>query len=179
MRHIIKKFFWTWDFEKEEKWLNEMAAKGLGLISVGFGKYEFEDTLPGEYTIRIQFLENSNKHPETQKFIGFVEETGAEQVGYFYRWIYFRKKTADGPFNLFSDFDSRIKHLKRLITLIAVLAAANFLVGAFNIFWFFSFDSWLNAVGFINIFLGAWSIWGIYLFVKRKKKLEREKQIYE
>ncbi len=28
--------FLVWDFDKEEKWLNEMAAKGLALTSVGF-----------------------------------------------------------------------------------------------------------------------------------------------
>ena len=32
MRQTIHK--WFWDFEKEEKRLNEMAAKGLSLVSV-------------------------------------------------------------------------------------------------------------------------------------------------
>ena len=36
MRRIIKKLFFVWDFDKEEKWLNEMAAKGLCLVSTGF-----------------------------------------------------------------------------------------------------------------------------------------------
>ncbi len=36
MRRIIHKMFLVWDFDKEEKWLNEMAAKGLVLTSVGF-----------------------------------------------------------------------------------------------------------------------------------------------
>ncbi|MBQ2899558.1 MAG: DUF2812 domain-containing protein, partial [Oscillospiraceae bacterium] len=32
MKKVIKKMFWAWDFEKEEKWLNEMSAKGLALV---------------------------------------------------------------------------------------------------------------------------------------------------
>ena len=48
MRQTIHKLFWVWDFDKEEKWLNEMAAKGLSLVSVGFCKYEFSDRVPGD-----------------------------------------------------------------------------------------------------------------------------------
>ncbi len=36
MRKVIHKGFFVWNFDKEERWLNEMAAKGLALISVGF-----------------------------------------------------------------------------------------------------------------------------------------------
>ena len=50
--------FWAWNFDKEEKWLNEMAAKGLCLISVGLFRYDFEDCEPGEYQIRMQLLKN-------------------------------------------------------------------------------------------------------------------------
>ena len=45
MRRTIRKWFWVWNFDKEEQWLNEMAAKGLCLVSVGFCKYEFEDCI--------------------------------------------------------------------------------------------------------------------------------------
>ena len=27
-RKTIRKWFWVWEFEKEENWLNEMAANG-------------------------------------------------------------------------------------------------------------------------------------------------------
>ena len=32
MRKVIRKWFWAWNFEKEEEWLNEMSAKGLALV---------------------------------------------------------------------------------------------------------------------------------------------------
>ena len=117
MRRTIRKWFWVWNFDKEEKWLNEMAAKGLALVGVGFAKYEFEESLPGEYAVHFELLQHSKSHPESENYIRFIEETGAEQVGNYLRWVYFRKKTADGPFALFSDNASRITHLKRIIGL--------------------------------------------------------------
>lgn len=76
MRKSIHKLFWVWDFDKEEKWLNEMAAKGLCLISVGFCKYEFEDCRPGEYSVRTERLEHHPDHPESVRYMSFLEETG-------------------------------------------------------------------------------------------------------
>ena len=90
MRTVIRKLFWVWDFEKEEQWLNEMAAKGLALVGVGFCRYEFEDCTPGEYSFRLELLDNRPEHPESRKYISFVEETGAEQVGSYHNWVYFR-----------------------------------------------------------------------------------------
>lgn len=53
MRTVIHKVFFAWDFDKEERWLNEMAAKGFVLVAVGLCRYEFEDCIPGGYKIRI------------------------------------------------------------------------------------------------------------------------------
>ncbi len=179
MRHIMKKIFFVWDFDKEEKWLNEMAAKGLCLVSVGFCRYEFEDCLPGEYTIRMELLEKSPKKPESRKYIEFLEETGAEQVGAFSNWVFFRKKTAEGTFELFSDFDSRIKHLKRIVSTLTLVTVANLIIGIDNIFLFFM-DSFLpNALGFVNLLIGLWGVWGTRRIYKKKKKLEKDKQIFE
>ncbi len=180
MRHIIRKVFWIWNFDKEEKWLNEMAAKGLALISVGFCKYEFEDSLPGEYTVRMEMLQNERTHPETHKYLSFMEETGAEQVGYLKRWVYFRRKSEAGPFEIFSDHDSRIKHLKRIISFVLTLSILNFLVGIYNVI-FACFNGYpANFImGCVNSLLGIWSGWGTWCLVKKKKKLEKEKQIYE
>ena len=64
-----------------------MAAKGMALVSIGFGKYEFEDCVPGEYKICMQMLEKRASHPESQKYMEFLEDTGAEHVGTFKNWL--------------------------------------------------------------------------------------------
>ena len=179
MRKSIRKWFWVWEFDKEEQWLNEMAAKGLALVSVGFAKYEFEECIPGEYQVRLELLENQPAHAESQKYIGFIEETGAEQVGRFLRWVYFRKKTADGPFDLYSDLESRIRHLKRIIALILPISLANLSIGLVNVGNSFSTGIWIAKVGYLNLVIGVLGCMGGWKLIKKRKRLEEEAQIFE
>lgn len=179
MKKIIYKLFWAWDYEKEEKWLNEMAAKGLCLSSVSFCRYEFESCTPGEYSFRLELLENLPNHPESQKYIEFLEETGVKHVGTYMRWVYFRKNTSDGQFDIYSDINSRLLHLKRLITLLTIVSSANLLIGIYNIFCYFYFQSHANLCGIVNIILSLIIFMGIGKLITRKKKLKKEQQIYE
>lgn len=132
MRKTVMKLFWIWQFEKEEKWLNEMAAKGLCLTDVFCCRYAFEDCEPGEYAIRLEMLDNWPTAERSRDYIAFVEDTGAEYVGSVLRWVYFRKKTADGGFDLYSDLDSRLRHLNGILLLVGILGAMNFLTGVCN-----------------------------------------------
>ena len=36
MRQVIRKWFWAWEFDKEEAWLNDMAAQGKALVSARY-----------------------------------------------------------------------------------------------------------------------------------------------
>lgn len=47
-------------------------------------------------------------------YIDFMRKTGAVYIGRMTKWIYFRKKTEDGVFNIFSDIASRINHLNKI-----------------------------------------------------------------
>ena len=179
MRKIIHKAFFAWKFDEEEKWLNEMAAKGLCLVAVGFCRYEFEDCAPGEYRICLQLLENLPTHPESQKYIEFIEATGAEHIGSYNRWAYFRKKSADGDFALFSDNASRIKHLSAVIGFIAILGLANLMIGINNLFLAISLPSPVNYLGLINLALGLWGVFGCVRLLRRRKKMKQESQLFE
>ena len=125
-RKTIRKWFWVWEFEKEEQWLNEMALNGWALDGVGLCEYRFVACEPGEYTVRLEM------HAWDEEYISFMRETGAEYVGRMMAWIYFRKKTAEGPFDLYSDIDSRIDHLKRIVRMLAIVGGANLAIGLFN-----------------------------------------------
>ena len=46
-RKTIRKWFWVWEFEKEEDWLNEMAMNGWVLENVGWCTYHFVRCEPG------------------------------------------------------------------------------------------------------------------------------------
>lgn len=179
MRQTIRKWFWVWDFEKEEKWLNEMAAKGLCLVSVGFCKYEFEDCTPGEYKICLQLLDKMPSHTESKKYIEFLETTGAEQIGYFTRWAYFRKKAADGNFELFSDNNSRIKYLTNVISFVVAITLLNLTAGINNVFIADTLSSPLNYLGIINLIVSIFGIVGTFRLLKKRKRIKQEGLLFE
>ena len=179
MRRTIRKIFWVWDFDKEEKWLNEMAAKGFCLVSVGFCGYEFEDCIPGEFGIKMEMLENRTSHPESRKYIEFLEETGVEQVGSRAKWIYLKKKKSDGEFELFSDNESRIRHLTRILRFVGILGALNLYWAIYNLFLFFAWDSYMNLCGILNLLIEVLSMVGFYKLWKRRKYIKSEQQLFE
>ena len=179
MRQTIHKLFWVWDFDKEEKWLNEMAAKGLSLVSVGFCKFEFEDSMPGEYKVCLQLLDKMPRHPESQKYIEFIEATGAEHVGSFTRWVYFRKKATEGDFELFSDNDSRLKYLSSVISFVSLITVGNWIAGINNVFIATSFPSPINYVGILNLLIGLIGTWGVIRLIRKRKKMKQDGQLFE
>ena len=179
MNTIIRKWYWAWDFDKEEKWLNEMAAKGRCLTSVGFCRYEFDKCLPGEYNIRLELLEDLPSHAGSMHYISFMEEMGIECIGAITRWVYFRKKTADGPFDLFSDNSSRIKHLNRILVLIGIVTGLNITAGGSNLSHFSSNGGLANGIGLINGLLVLVLGYGFFRIYQKKRRLQKEQQVYE
>ncbi len=163
----LHKWFWVWDSEKEEKWLNQMAADGWTLISVGFCSYTFEKSEPGEYIIRLEMHDSSDT-----PFISFMEETGAEYVGKMIKWIYFRRRSELGSFDLFSDIDSRIEHLKAIIDMIRILLIGNILIGIGNS---------INAprIGWINLLVAALLAYGLGRLEEKKENLQKERLLRE
>ena len=179
MRTTIRKLFFIWNFDKEEKWLNEMAAKGLALVSVGFCKYEFEDCNPGEYKVCLQLLDKQPQHPESRKYIAFLEEAGVEHVGSFTRWVYFRRKNTDGEFQLFSDNASKAKYLSTILSFLALIVGLNLYIGLYNLFLVFFLDSSFNYIGIVNLLIGILGIPGTIKLWKKRNRLKKESQLFE
>lgn len=121
MKYVIHKFFTIGQFEKEEKWLNEMSAKGMQLTDVGFCRYCFTKGNPGEYIYRLELLNHMPHHAESINYISFLEETGIEHIGSLLRWVYFRKKAGAGPFEIYSDTPSKINHYRRILFIANIL----------------------------------------------------------
>jgi len=179
MRKIIHKWFWPWDFDKEEAWLNEMVSKGLCMISYGWCRYEFEKCEPGEYSIRLQMLENSHNHPESEQYLEFIESTGAEHIGSWWKWIYLRKKRSDGEFEIFSDFESKIKHLTLIMGLLLFIGLFNIFIGFMNLFMMINLESPGNSIGFLNVILGVICIFGYIRLYRKRKKLKNDSVLFE
>lgn len=188
MRRVIWKKFWAWDFDKEEAWLNKMAGIGLQLTGVSFPfRFEFEDGTPGEYAVRLELLDHWPSHPESAQYIRFVEDTGAEHIGSIMRWVYFRKKTDAGGFDLFSDIDSRIRHLNRILTLIGCLGplqAVNTVNLSLRLFAGRSYLTSGDVLTFTAVLLPltallAMLVYGFIRLALKKRKLKKARALYE
>jgi hypothetical protein len=182
MKHKVYKLFIN--YEKEEKWLNEMAAKGLHLVDYTVGRYLFEEGPPGEYIYRLELLKSSPTNAEGRAYINFMEESGVECIATYFRWVFFRKKASEGPFDLYSDHDSKIKHYKNVASLVGVVGGFNLFAAVLNTYLGLSngyaYGNYTNAyfsmVNWILVFLIAPMLVS-YLF--RIKKLKKEKLLFE
>ncbi|WP_151735173.1 DUF2812 domain-containing protein ['Paenibacillus yunnanensis' Narsing Rao et al. 2020] len=135
MRYNCYKWFSLGEHEKEEAWLNAMAAKGMMLTGVAGFKFTFEDDNPGKYTYRLELLDYPPTHPECTAYIKFMEETGIEHVGSVRRWVYFRRPAREGAFELYSDLDSKMRHYKRITSIsntVTLLMLIGFLVSGIS-----------------------------------------------
>ena len=165
-RKVIHKWVWVWDFEKEERWLNEMAMSGWVLCGVGFCKYIFEKCDPAEYTVRLELRAGDSN------YLDFINEIGAEYIGRVVAWIYLRKKTEDGPFDLYSDIDSRIDHLNRIGKMLGAIGFANLLIGVANIIG-------PNKAGFVNLICATLLMYAIGRIHGKKESLELDRMLRE
>ena len=165
-RKTIYKWFFVWDFDKEEQWINEMALAGWVLDSVGWCRYTFRACEPGEYTVRLEM------HAHEPQYIEFMEQTGAEYIGRVLQWCFFRKKSADGPFDIFSDIDSRVAHLNKVGTLLTALSIMNLLIGVMN-----AFSG--NRIGIVNLLLASLLTYGLGRIHEKRQTLQRDRQIME
>lgn len=166
-RKTVHKWIWVWEFDKEEQWLNTMAQSGWALDGVGFCTYHFMRCEPGEYTIRLEMRDHD------AAYLSFMEEMGAEYVGRVVKWIYFRKKTTDGTFDLFSDTNSRIAHLDKIGKLLSAVGIANLLIGLVN-----SFNP-AARLGWINLLCATLLMYGLGRIHGKKETLERQRTLME
>ena len=182
MKTIIRKLFYN--YEKEEKWLNEMAAKGFALTDYTWCRYVFADCQPGEYIYRLELLEYPPTHAVSQKYIRFMEENGVEHISSYIRWVFFRKKAADGVFDIYSDAESKIKHYQKVNRLMDFFAVLAFGACAYNVYigfliaqkGIFPFN---YATGAMVGFFGAVLLFSGHSFRKKIKKLKKDKEIME
>ena len=93
-------------------------------------------------------------------------------MGRMMMWIYFRKKTADGAFDLFSDIDFKIQHLDKIGKMLAWIGGANLLIGLANTFS-------PARLGWINLLCATLLMYGLGRIHGKKEALEKERLLHE
>lgn len=166
----VRKWFWLWEFEEEERWLNQMADSGWALEKVGFAVFYFRPCQPGEYIIRTEMRDKD------EAYVGFVKETGAEYVGRMAKWIYFRRKTELGDFRLFSDLESQIGHLGKMAKTMKGVGLANLIIGLAN-----SFNPALAGIpiGWINLTVATLCMYCYGRIQGKMDAMEKERTLME
>lgn len=108
-----RKWFWSWQDERQEAWLSEMSQQGLHLKELGyFGAYRFEPGPPRHYAYRMDFINQKR----SDDYFQFIEDAGWEHLGTLAGWQYWRKESAEGESTeLFTDSESKIQKYQRLM----------------------------------------------------------------
>ena len=161
----VTKWYWVWDYEKEELWLNAMAQEGWALQRVGFATYYFERTEPGEYVVRLECRKKD------EGYVSFVTDMGAEYVGRIAMWVYFRRKAELGEFELNGDLDSRIEQLTTIGRMLLLVGIGNLLIGLSNLRY--------NGLGGINLICAGVLAYAYGRIQGKKDELQRERQLHE
>ncbi|GLC86878.1 DUF2812 domain-containing protein [Lysinibacillus piscis] len=169
MKKKIYRFFV--DYEKEEAWVNEMAAQGWHLEKAILFYFIFEQGQPGEYIYRNELVIGKSKD-----YFDFLQSMNIDYVTKHGAWAYYRKKTADGPFELLSDHHSKVKYLTWIRNVMLLMALIDIFVVCINIVQ----DHYLNkGVGLLDALL-LWPLSILMIRVnKRKKRLQKEAQLFE
>lgn len=180
MSETKRKWFWAWDFDKEESWINQMAAAGKVLSKVGFTTYTFEECEPGEYTIRMELLENFKDSKSKEENLELTGNSGAELIGEVNRWAYFRKKSSEDDFELFSDVSSKVGHLNRLRVLLALIGTMELLIGVNNTIRSFDVLPMFGVpIAILLIALGVLILFGFCRISYLRSQLLKENTLFE
>ncbi|MEQ8155624.1 MAG: DUF2812 domain-containing protein [Clostridiaceae bacterium] len=115
------KFRLYYDKDAEEEWLKKMSLSGWAFKKFFLGFYTFEPCEPGEYNYQIDLLDSWNG--EKDDYESFMEDAGVQVVGQWWRWVYLKKKSEDGPFEMYTDVESKIAQYSKIGNLFKVFLA--------------------------------------------------------
>jgi len=175
-----------WDYQKEERWINELSAKGLAMTKYTWMHYTFEDSTPGEYIYRIELLDNDPKQKDSVAYLDFLKQSGVEHISSYMRWVYLRKKAADGPFEVYTDIDSRLAYLKRVSRYWLALGIAFIVLALSQVAFIINGISSGSHIWIVNViaFVIAGVAAAIFIFMSARyrsqaTKLKHEKVVYD
>ena len=179
MRKVRYRFYF--DYEKEEKWINEMAAQGWHLEKWFLNRFTFTKGEPGAFTYRNEFLGAMSKQ-EKQDYFELLKDSGITIIYELGGWVYMKKASAEGPFELYTDTHSKIDYYKRMLNIFLLLFFVNVFAGILNagIFGDESLPRSMNSVvGIFNMAVAILLTFPIIKIIQRKRALMKKKDLYE
>lgn len=106
------RFKFYFDKDKETKWLNDMADQGWAMNGFFAGFYRFEPCEKGKYTYQIDF--GNEFFSVSDDYREFMSDSDIEIIQSWGFWVFLRKLSSEGEFQLYTDVDSQIEHYKKI-----------------------------------------------------------------
>ena len=106
------KFFFTWEDDREEQWLQQMARQGLHLVHANMlGFYRFRQGNPAEVSYRLDYVQKVDG-----SYRQLFEDAGWEHVISMSGWHYWRKQATAAPAaEIFTDAASKAAKYRRIL----------------------------------------------------------------
>ncbi len=173
------RFFWTYQHEEEEKWLNDLSKDGLHLSGKSsFLRYNFENDPGPMYVYRLDYNPDDN---QADDLIAFYKELGWDSIAKNSdSWYYFRKAAGnDADHQLYSDSSSRIELFKRIRNRIGLSAFVLFvplipLYSSLKEYGHAADYVFLISYAVFLLFAGSITINVIYKFTRKIGKIKEE-----
>jgi len=127
------RWFWPWQDEKEEAWLEEMSLTGWHLKSVHLPcVYTFDKGEPCRKIYRLDYM--LVKKEKLDEYLQIFRDAGWEYVGEMSNWRYWGKRVLDGEApEIFTDNESKIKKYQRMLGVMVFFLVFLSFIG-FNMF---------------------------------------------
>ena len=120
-KRVVRMFF-AWEDDREERWLEQMAAAGWHLVKGGI-VFRFRRGEPAAVRYRLDYRERFKL--DRDEYYGLFRDAGWEPVGDFFNWHYFRSPAAAQAPEIYSDTASRVDKYRRLLWLMLMVAVMN------------------------------------------------------
>lgn len=115
----VFKWWWAWDYEKIEEWLEQMELHNLRLVDTSFsGTYfHFErcSATKARYCIDYQTK-------LTPQYLAIINDDGWQLYQIGFGWYILRKEYEDERPNLYTNFEGLIARNKTLLSIIALVS---------------------------------------------------------
>lgn len=128
----MMKYRLYFDKDEETKWLNQMAEEGWALERFFAGFYRFEECEPGQYTYQVDF--GDRLFSVSDEYKEFMQDTGVEIMQTWGYWIFLRKLSSEGEFELYTDVESSIEHYRKIRRMFKVVAVVELIALVFELF---------------------------------------------
>ena len=169
----------TFDKDEEQEWLNEYARNGWAMVSFFVGLVTFVRCKPGEFIYQIDLLPGKGLWADNyEDYVIFMNEVGVEILQRWGRWVYLRKRAEDGPFEAYTDNESKLALYRRIRAMIlwALIVICLCSWSAWSLLFQFPQDWVTRGLAGIYIVMIALIVRAVWRCSEKIRSLEQQEQ---